>query len=178
MSEKVYEIKSLELITLKSNPPQYRVNVAFTTRAGGWHNFRLVKTNKPNDQFMNLELVGDAPTGGNVGSSVITSHKIDFYLGYIQEQYIGIRLIAQNGEKSVKFVDALITPMGGPDIFPWAEKPSASQSLELKDLVGRVVRVVQPGHRVTQEIVAGRVTIYLDEAHKATNFYVDPISDT
>ena len=53
---------------------------------------------------------------------------------------------------------------GGADLFPWSTtKLPKGVPLSIRDLVGRVLRVVGNGNVVTQEYVAGRVTIYKTE---------------
>lgn len=48
---------------------------------------------------------------------------------------------------------------------------------QLSDFVGRKLRVVKPGEFITQEILPGRVTIYLDAEHQIERIKIDPELD-
>lgn len=49
----------------------------------------------------------------------------------------------------------------GGDYLPWSlDKLPKGVPLSIRDLTGRILRVVEHGNVVTQQYVAGRVTIY------------------
>ena len=174
MSERVSGITELVLITLESLPPQYRLRVKAKTRSGGSGNPQLLETAGPKDNFKNLELVVDVP---NVGTAMVTTVIYDFYLGSNSGGHIGVRVMAQNNDKTVLFEEANKSLMGGPDVFPWGHHSGPNKELQLSDVVGRVVRVVRPGGLVTPDIQPGRVTVYLDNDSRATHVYVDAQTD-
>ena len=174
MLKRVSEITELVLNTLESKPPQYRLRVKAKTRSGGSGNPQLLETAGPKDNFKNLELVVDAPS---VGTAMVTTVVYDFYLGYNSGGHIGVRVLAQDNDKTVLFEEASQSLMGGPDIFPWDHHSSSDKKMQLHDVVGRVVRVVRPGGLVTPDIQPGRVTVYLDNDSRATHVYVDAQTD-
>lgn len=68
---------------------------------------------------------------------------------------------------------------GGVDVWPWSVKQvPQSVPVSLRDIIGRTVRVLRPGDHATQEIMPGRVTIYLDDNNRVTDVAVEPGSDT
>lgn len=174
MSERVSEITEMVLITLESLPPQYRLRVKAKTRSGGSGNPQLLETAGPKDNFKNLELVVDA---ASVGTAMVTTVVYDFYLGYNSGGHIGVRVLAQDNDKTALFEEANLSLMGGVDIFPWGHHSSSDKKMQLSEMVGRVVRVVRPGALVTTEIQPGRVTVYLDNDSRATHVYVDAQTD-
>lgn len=174
MSERVSEITELVLITLESKPPQYRLRVKAKTRSGGSGNPQLLETAGPKDNFKNLELVVDAPS---LGTAMVTTVVHDFYLGYNNGGHFGVRVLAQNNDKTVLFEEAHQSLMSGPDVFPWGHLSSSEKKMQLNDMVGRKVRVVRFGDLVTPDIQPGRVTLYLDSDSRATHVHVDAQTD-
>lgn len=63
----------------------------------------------------------------------------------------------------------------GIDNWPWklSENVPSEVPITLRDLIGRIVRVVPEGHLITQEYIAGRVTIYLDHQGLAKEISVE-----
>jgi hypothetical protein len=174
MSERVSEITELVLITLESKPPQYRLRVKAKTGSGGISNPQLLETTGPKDKFKNLELVVDVPS---MGTAMVTTVAYNFYLGYNSGGHIGVRVLAQDNDKTVLFEEASQSLMGIGDAFPWSHPSGPNKDLQLNDVVGRVVRVVRPGGLVTTDVKPGRVTVYLDDESRATHGYVDAQTD-
>lgn len=52
-----------------------------------------------------------------------------------------------------------------------------NEQWQLSDLVGRKLRVVRPGEFATQDIQAGRVTIFLNAAQQIESIKIDPELD-
>jgi|LakWasMeta1_LOW4_FD_contig_21_3021362_length_293_multi_7_in_0_out_0_1 hypothetical protein len=55
--------------------------------------------------------------------------------------------------------------------WPWS---LVNAPVSVKDLVGRPCRVVRPGDAVTQELLPGRITIYLDDQSKISDICFEP----
>jgi hypothetical protein len=130
--------RELVLITLESKPPQYRLRVKAKTGSGGISNPQLLETTGPKDKFKNLELVVDVPS---MGTAMVTTVAYNFYLGYNSGGHIGVRVLAQDNDKTVLFEEASQSLMGIGDAFPWSHPSGPNKDLQLNDVVGRVVRV-------------------------------------
>lgn len=170
MSTRVQSIESVTLTKLKSNPPQYTACVIWTARRGGWSQLRLEATAGPKDGFRNLALVADWSEVGTVPVFGVTSH---FYLGGAEPGERGVRIHAQDNAIEALFDAGGLKDAGG-DIFPGSSDVDATTQLRLSDMVGRPIRVLKPGDVVLPVIVPGRVTIYVDDAHRATQVGVEP----
>jgi hypothetical protein len=67
---------------------------------------------------------------------------------------------------------------GGVDVFPWStDKLPKSAPLSIRDLVGRILRVVEDGQVVTQEYIPGRVTIYKTKDGRIGSISVEADND-
>lgn len=171
MSIRVKAIESIELTVHKSMPPQYTACVKWTAHRGGWSRLRLEATPGPKDGFRNLALVAD---WSEVGTAPVSSETSHFYLGVGEPGERGVRIHAQDNALEVPFEAGDLKVAGGVDAFPWSSNGDATTQLRLRDLVGRPIRVLKPGDVVLPVIVPGRVTIYVDNAHRATQVGVEP----
>lgn len=65
-SELVYQVDSVELATLKSNPPQLQIVARGTVRTGGYTNGTLIEIvyiQPPEDGIWEYDFVADPPSG-------------------------------------------------------------------------------------------------------------------
>lgn len=60
------------------------------------------------------------------------------------------------------------------DHHTWPWQLPQSVPLSLRDLIGRPVRTVRPDDIITLEYIAGRITLFLDDAGLVTEIGFEP----
>lgn len=198
MGVKVMEVIDVTLITLESQPPQYVINAKGEVPTGGWTNPclepRFYMGGTVPDGVQDYDFVAEPPNGGVNVTQAKALVSAALYLGRLPDLIKGVRIHSETNDKEELFdrgsvIDSITVSnlesamseiQGGVDAWPWSVKQQVPQSVpvSLRDIIGRTVRVLRPGDRATQEVMPGRVTIYLDDKGRVTDVVVEPGSDT
>lgn len=172
MSTRVKAIESVTLTMLKSNPPQYVARVTWTAHRSGWSQLRLEGAAGPKDGLRNLEMLAE---WSEVGTGQNKTETVYFFLGTTETCDLGVRIYAEDNAVEARYDAVGTATLGGVgDAFPWSKEGSDATEMHLSEIVGRPIRVVKPGDVVLPVIVPGRVTILVDEAHRAMGVQVEP----
>jgi hypothetical protein len=101
----VFEVTSLNVHVMESNPPIVRVTAKGMTRTLGWTNPRLepvVYARPPADGIQDLEFHADPPSGG-IGQALEEIESKELDMGLVPEWMRGVRVIAETNQKAEQF---------------------------------------------------------------------------
>jgi hypothetical protein len=101
----VYEVESMDMTVMESNPPIVRLKASGTTRTGGWTNAQLVQiihVAPPKDGMIELSFVADEPTGASP-AAITPIESAELKLGLVPEGTNGVRIIAETNQIEEKF---------------------------------------------------------------------------
>jgi len=145
------------------------------------------------DGIQDYDFMADPPNGSVNVTQAKTLVSAALYLGRLPDSIKGVRIHSKAYNKEElfdrgsvidsttvsKLESAMSEIQGGGDAWPWSVKQvPQSVPMSLRDIIGRTVRVLRPGDHATQEVMPGRVTIYLDDKGRVTDVAVEPGFDT
>lgn len=101
MSERIFQIKEVELLILESFPPQLMINVSGFASTSGWTQPELrVDDNDPSDGVYEYEFVATPPRG--IALQVLTPITASLHLGEIPQDFKGVKIHASSNSVEQK----------------------------------------------------------------------------